>query len=253
MGRLKPEKLSVEFRKGVTPKEPIIPRRYTLTHCDSTAELFLTIGEEYAYDKINPMRDEVFGEWVEVHGQCLYNVYLYVDGGEFTSTVVSIRDGIFRRELPLALEAIRCGDSEFFKVHPKLNNASIMVYFQSGDPRYNKVENWGCFSQYDSRVALIDEKKFRISNKEEGTIVTLLNPYIEKVIFKIYGRNERFCLTEVEVAGIEEVKTGDRCRPNYDVFVTLKVGNDPRPLPNLIIGFRIMPNRVLVQSVRQPR
>jgi hypothetical protein len=61
MSKLNPEKLSVEFRQGVTPTEPIIPRRYTLTHSDITAELFLTIGSYYAYDKITAMRDEVLG------------------------------------------------------------------------------------------------------------------------------------------------------------------------------------------------
>jgi hypothetical protein len=40
MSKLNPEKLSVEFRQGVTPTEPIILRRYTLTHSDITAELF---------------------------------------------------------------------------------------------------------------------------------------------------------------------------------------------------------------------
>lgn len=40
MSKLNPEKLSVEFRVGVTFAELIIPRRYTLTHSDITAELF---------------------------------------------------------------------------------------------------------------------------------------------------------------------------------------------------------------------
>ena len=44
MSKLNPEKLSVEFRDGVTNTEPILGRRYTLTHSDITAELFLTIG-----------------------------------------------------------------------------------------------------------------------------------------------------------------------------------------------------------------
>ena len=62
MKKLNPEKLHVEFRQGVTPTEPIMPRRYTLTHSDVTAELFLTVGPEYAYDKITQMRDEVLAE-----------------------------------------------------------------------------------------------------------------------------------------------------------------------------------------------
>lgn len=63
MGKLNPEKLFVEYRPGVTATEPVMGRKYTLTHSDETADLFLTIGLEYAYDKINKMRDEVLAEW----------------------------------------------------------------------------------------------------------------------------------------------------------------------------------------------
>jgi hypothetical protein len=42
MEKLDPEKLYVEFRPGVTPTEPIIPRRYTLTHSDVTAEVLFS-------------------------------------------------------------------------------------------------------------------------------------------------------------------------------------------------------------------
>ncbi len=148
MSKLNPEKLSVEFRKGVTTTEPIIPRRYTLTHSDVTAELFLTIGSRFAYDKISAIRDEVLGEWVESEKGCLYYVYLYVDG-QFDLNATAMRDYIFRRELPLALEAIRYGDRKFFNTHPELDNSSIIVHFMSTYPQFNRVENWGTFSYYD--------------------------------------------------------------------------------------------------------
>ncbi|MDP4091345.1 MAG: staygreen family protein [Bacillota bacterium] len=148
MSRLNPEKLSVEFRDGVTAVEPIIPRRYTLTHSDITAELFLTVGLTYAYDKIDAMRDEVLGEWMRYGKGYAYYVYLYVDG-QFGPKMAAIRDRIFRRELPLALEAIRYGDRELFRAHPELDNAPILVYFMSSIPQYNKVETWGSFSDYD--------------------------------------------------------------------------------------------------------
>lgn len=148
MSRLNPEKLSVDFRKGVTPTEPIIPRHYTLTHSDITAELFLTIGLRYAYDKINPMRDEVLGEWIKIGERYFFYVYLYVDG-QFGSNKTAIRNLIFRRELPLALESIRYGDKNFFSVHPELDNAQIVVYFNSIIPYFNRIENWGTFSDYD--------------------------------------------------------------------------------------------------------
>lgn len=148
MSRLNPEKLSVDFTIGVTPTEPIIPRRYTLTHSDITAELFLTIGLNYAYNKISSTRDEVLGEWIKMGGKSFFHVYLYVDGG-FGPAVTAIRNAIFRRELSLALEAIRYGDKSFFSAHPELDNAPIVVYFNSIYPYFNRIENWGNFSDYD--------------------------------------------------------------------------------------------------------
>jgi hypothetical protein len=147
MSILDPKKLSVEFREGVSPTAPIIPRRYTLTHSDITAELFLTIGLTYAYDKTNAMRDEVLGEWINNEGNYRYYVYLYVDG-QFSPTAAAMRNYIFRRELPLALSAIRYGDREFFCRHSELNYAPIIVCFMSTNKEFNKVENWGTFSEY---------------------------------------------------------------------------------------------------------
>ena len=78
MNRLDPDKLFVELRDGVTLTEPIIGRKYTLTHSDITAELFLTIGLQYAFDRISDMRDEVLAQWVMDEYLYLY-VYVYVD------------------------------------------------------------------------------------------------------------------------------------------------------------------------------
>lgn len=152
MSKLNPNKLSVEFRRGVNSTEPIIPRRYTLTHSDITAKLFLTIGLEYAFDKIDSnMRDEVLGEWVKNGVRYFYYVYLHVDG-KLGAKQTAIRDRIFRRELPLALEAIRYGDRNFFIAHPELNEVPIIVHFMSTNPQYNKVENWGNFSKYNTKA-----------------------------------------------------------------------------------------------------
>ena len=147
MTKLNPEKLSVNYKPGVTRIEPVIPRRYTLTHSDITAELFLTIGLTYDYDKITTMRDEVLGEWIKIRENYFFYVYLQVDGTSDQQT--AIRNLIFRRELPLALEAIRYGDNVFFTSHKALDNVPIIVYFKSANPYYNKIENWGTFSNYD--------------------------------------------------------------------------------------------------------
>ncbi|WP_234122920.1 staygreen family protein [Clostridium hydrogenum] len=146
MARLNPQKLSVEFRDGVTPVNPIIPRRYTLTHSDITAELFLTIGLKYAYDKTTSKKDEVLGEWIKIRKNYLYYIHLQLDD-ELGYLGTAIRNYIFVRELPLALEAIRYGDRKLFRAHPSLNYAPIIVYFMSSNPIFNRMENWGNFMQ----------------------------------------------------------------------------------------------------------
>lgn len=151
MSKLNSEKLSVDFREGVTPTDPIIPRHYTLTHSDITAELFLTIGLEYAYDKINSMRDEVLGKWIKVGKEYFFYVYLHVDDKSVPSLTV-VRNSIFRRELPLALEAIRYGDRKLFHAHTELDNSQIIVYFNSSNPYFKKIENWGTFLDYSVRL-----------------------------------------------------------------------------------------------------
>jgi hypothetical protein len=148
MSKLNPDKLKVEFMEGTTEISPVIPRRYTLTHSDITGDLFLTIGQEYDLDKITAMRDEVLGEWYSNDNRLMYTVFLQV-GGQLSDTVESIRNKIFRRELPLALEAIRYGDRQFFDTYPEMDQHPIFVYFLSDNPEYNKTEYWGTFADYD--------------------------------------------------------------------------------------------------------
>ena len=143
-----PEKLSVEYMNGVTATEPVIPRRYTLTHSDLTGDLFLTIGMNYAWEKINATRDEVLGEWINYGNYLYYFAYVYIDQGEYTFNEAAIRNEIFRRELPLALTAIRYGDRAFFDAHPTLDLAPIIINFISTYPAFAKQENWGTFQAY---------------------------------------------------------------------------------------------------------
>ena len=149
MSTFNPERLTVEYRDGVTATQPIVPRNHTLTHSDLTGELFLTIGTKFAWDKINTdLRDEVLGEW-KLIGNCLYyNVYLSIDNEGQDLTAAIRRNEVFRRELPLALTAIRYGDRFLFDLYPSLDNALIIVNFMSTFPQLSKQECWGTFSAY---------------------------------------------------------------------------------------------------------
>lgn len=125
LSKFNPEKLQVSFGRGTSKVKPIIPRKYTLTHSDETAELFLTIAAIYDYDKITKMRDEVLAEWGMINNQYALLANVMVDQGK-NPAISEARNSVFVKELPLALQAIIVyGDKEFFKENPSLYKAPI--------------------------------------------------------------------------------------------------------------------------------
>jgi hypothetical protein len=152
MSRLKPEKLHVRFGSGTTPDGPIMSRRYTLTHSDTTGDLYLIIGLDYDRQQISGwytrlMRDEVLAEWRQEEDGPALHVHCHVSGGIVLGSA-SWRYAIFRRELPLVLEAFRFGDRRLLEITPTLDRAPIWVHFHATRPRYNKTELWGALADY---------------------------------------------------------------------------------------------------------
>jgi hypothetical protein len=145
--RLDPRKLHVRFAPGVTAEGPLTPRRYTLTHSDSTGDLFLTIAPEVDQKQISGwytrlMRDEVVAEWQEGDEGPSLHLFCHVSGGLVLGGA-GMRYGIFRRELPLVLEAFRFGDAGLFEARPELDRAPIWIHFHSTNRRYDSMEDWG--------------------------------------------------------------------------------------------------------------
>jgi hypothetical protein len=152
MARLIPEKLHVKHLSGATADSPIVPRFYTLTHSDSTGDLFLSIGSNYDKKQISGlytrlMRDEVLAELRKDPDGLSLNVYCHVSGG-FVFGGAKWRYKIFCSELSLVLEAIRFGDRALFDRDPQLDNIPVLVHFKSTDKRYDKVEKWGSLGDY---------------------------------------------------------------------------------------------------------
>lgn len=149
MSQLKPENLFVYLKDNATSLGPIPTRKYTLTHSDETGHLFLTIGSTFAWEQINKeQRDEVLGQWQVNKKKLLFHVDIYLDNGEFSYEKVMKRNEIFRRELSLALQAIRYGDAYLFTRCPALDYAIIIIHFHSSFPPFCKNENWGNFIFY---------------------------------------------------------------------------------------------------------
>jgi hypothetical protein len=152
MRHLNPQKLHVTYLPGAGRVEPLFPRRYTLTHSDTTGELFLSIGLEYDKEKVSHwytrfMRDEVLAEWEMGSDGALMVVHCHVSGGVVFGSA-GLRSRIFHRELPLALESIRFGDRHFFDAHPHLDQAKVRVLFHAKQARYDKSEEWGRLGDY---------------------------------------------------------------------------------------------------------
>ncbi|MGL5352960.1 MAG: staygreen family protein [Clostridium sp.] len=281
MFEFKPEKLFVDFKNGTENMEDVIPRVYTMTHSDETADLFVTVGVVCDYEKINENRDEVLAQWVKEDGEYKAKVYVQVDGKNGLKET-EIRNEIFRRELPLALTAIRYADRSFFEKNIYLDSAPIIVSFKSNIDIYNKQENFGTFELYSTKQVEhnsnceVNEKnkprgKSKKGNKhkdkdiktervvpvdikmQENVIRNLLNPYIQKEIWINYGRIQYFCLSEVEILSMKQVQIQSPCRRKYEVVVGIKVGQDPPPYNNMIIEFLVSSNSVTTRSVKNPK
>ncbi|MFX0176470.1 MAG: staygreen family protein [Candidatus Hodarchaeota archaeon] len=150
---LNPNKLHVNCLESCKVGEKFIPRRYTLTHSDSTGDLFLTINCDYDEEQISKlytrfMRDEVLAEWIEANNRYELHIYVHVSGG-FVFGWAKLRERIFKFHMPLVLKALIYGDKELFDSYPTLKNAPIFVHFSSKKEKYNKVEDYGRIKEYN--------------------------------------------------------------------------------------------------------
>lgn len=152
MNHLNPEKLHTRFLNGTTDAGPRIPRCYTLTHSDTTGELFLTIGPTYDQEQISGwytrfMRDEVLAAWeMDEEGMSLH-VHAHVSGGLILGSA-KWREKIFRRHMPLVLEAFRYGDLALVVKYPELDQAPLVIHFHAPTPKDDLIETWGTLGDY---------------------------------------------------------------------------------------------------------
>ncbi|XP_011102022.1 protein STAY-GREEN LIKE, chloroplastic isoform X1 [Sesamum indicum] len=103
--RFEASKLKVLFmgEEVITPTR-IVPRTYTLSHCDFTANLTLTISNLVHPDQLKGWnsKDDVVAEWTDVNGDLFLNVHCYVSGpNSLLDMAAEFRYHIFSKELPL--------------------------------------------------------------------------------------------------------------------------------------------------------
>ena len=147
MRELNPHKVFVQYRDIMKPYEPVMDRKYTITHSDTTAELIVFVAANYAEDQITRIRDEVRVAWEQNEkGPALIGAVL-VDGKGVRGNSY-IRNKIFYNEMPLALQALRQADRFLFDKEPNLDNTPVFIHFISSNPAYDKTYDFGTIGNY---------------------------------------------------------------------------------------------------------
>lgn len=147
MKELNHQKIFVQYRDYMKPNEPVIGRKYTITHSDTTAELFVFVAETYAEDQITSMHDEVRVAWEQNNNVLALIGSVIVDGKGVTGNAY-IRNNIFYNEMPTALMALRQADRFLFYEEPNLDYAPVYINFISSDPTYDMTYDFGVIGIY---------------------------------------------------------------------------------------------------------
>jgi hypothetical protein len=129
------------------PYEPVMSRKYTITHSDITAELFVFVAENYAEDQVTAMHDEVRVAWEQAKNGLVLFGSVIVDDNDVPGNAY-IRNMIFYNEMPTALQALRQADRFLFDNDPELDNTQVMIHFISSNPVYNKTYDFGAIGSY---------------------------------------------------------------------------------------------------------
>ena len=147
MREINPRKVFVQYRDIMKPYEPVRDRKYTITHSDTTGELFVFVSENYAEDKITKLRDEVRIVWGQYNNQLALIGTVIVDSNDIAGDPY-IRNSIFYNEMPIALQALRQADRFLFEKYYNLDSTPVYIRFISSNPEYNKIYDFGNIGMY---------------------------------------------------------------------------------------------------------
>lgn len=140
-------KIFTQYRGNMNPYGPVKGRKYTVTHSDTTAELYVFIAREFAEDQITQMRDEVRLFWDKERGILSLGGMVLVDDCKLRESA-AIRNKIFYNEMPKALQALRQADRFIFEQYRFLDRAQVTIHFISTIPEYDRLYHFGCIGDY---------------------------------------------------------------------------------------------------------
>ena len=147
MSEMNFQKVFVQYRDFITPYDPVLNRKYTITHSDITADLFVTIASSYANDQVTEMQDDVKIGWEQTNQGLLLLGWVFIDGaGAFYNP--EMRNHVFYSEMSKALMALRHADRFLFHAYPNINSTPVFFHFVSDNPAYDKIYNFGHIGSY---------------------------------------------------------------------------------------------------------
>lgn len=146
MKNVNPRKVFAQYRDCIEPYEPVLTRKYTITHSDVSAEMFVFIASNYACDKVTAVHDDVKIAWEKGEKGLILKGVVDVDGKQ--AAMAKIRNKIFLNEIPLALQALRWADRFLFRKSPELDKTPIFIHFKSDSPEFNKIYSLGLIGYY---------------------------------------------------------------------------------------------------------
>lgn len=147
MREINPQKVFVQYRDIMKPCDPVIGRKYTVTHSDTTADLFVFTASKFAEDQVTSIRDEVRVAWEQYNNEFILIGLVTVSGYGVVGND-DIRNNIFIREMHIALQAIRQADRFLFDNYPKLDDTPIFIHFLSINPIYDKIYDFSTIGSY---------------------------------------------------------------------------------------------------------
>lgn len=147
MRNINPKKVFAQYRDTIKPYEPVLHRKYTITHSDTTGELFVFMAKDYAEDQITKIRDEVKIAWDQKEKE-LALIGSVIIAGKGVRGNPKIRNKIFYNEMPTALQALRQADRFLFYKYPNLDKAPVLIHFISNDPTFDKTYDFGIIGNY---------------------------------------------------------------------------------------------------------
>ena len=143
-----PQKLKVRFILPASPTEPLKGRKYTLAHLNDNGQLILDIGMDFNNDVLNEKsKNQFIAEW-QTDWEYRLVGKVHVDLENVTEKEAEKRNEYITTLTKSALHGIAFGDRLFLSSYPLLLDAPIYILFESTDPQFKKIYNFGSLKQY---------------------------------------------------------------------------------------------------------